>query len=77
MEVGLDEVHRHVNVTEATGPGKSVEQVYSVWHRTVPDASTVVLGPLGREQYSKPARVVQRGMYGIVATSLVATDRGE
>jgi FecR protein len=70
MEVGLDEVHRHVNVLAATGPGRSVEQVYSVWHRTVPEASTVVLGPLGHEQYSRPARVVQRGMYGIVATPL-------
>ena len=28
------------------------------------------LGPLGREQFAKPARVVQRGMYGIVATAL-------
>jgi len=70
MEVGLDEVHRHVNITAAAGPGKSIEQVYSVWHRTVPHASTVVLGPLGHEQYSRPARVVQRGMYGIVATPI-------
>ncbi len=67
LEVGLDEVHRHVNMDVAVGPGNSVDQVYSVWHREVKDATSVVLGPLGREHFTRPARVVQRGMYGIVA----------
>lgn len=70
LEVGLDEVHRHVNMDAAVGPGNSVDQIYSVWHREVSDASSVILGPLGREHFAKPARVVQRGMYGIVATPL-------
>lgn len=70
LEVGLDEVHRHVHLEAARGAGKSLDQIYSVWHRVVREASTVVLGPLGRDEFSVPARVVKRGMYGIVATPL-------
>jgi hypothetical protein len=70
LDVGLDEVHKHVNMELAVGPGQSLDQTYSVWHREVRDVSSVVLGPLGREQFTKPARVVQRGMYGIVATGI-------
>jgi hypothetical protein len=69
-DVGLDELHSHVNMETATGPGKSLDQFYSVWKREVHEPGSVVLGPLGHEKYSRPARVVQRGMYGIVATPL-------
>jgi hypothetical protein len=70
VDVGLDEVHLHVNMETAAGSGKSLDQFYSVWKRVVPAASIVILGPLGHEKYTRPARVVQRGMYGIVATPL-------
>lgn len=70
VDIGLDEVHLHVNMEAATGSGKSLDQFYSVWKREVEHASSVVLGPLGHETYTRPARVVQRGMYGIVATPL-------
>lgn len=70
VDVGLDEVHLHVNMESATGSGKSLDQFYSVWKREVAQVSSVVLGPLGHETYTRPARVVQRGMYGIVATPL-------
>jgi hypothetical protein len=75
LEVGLDEVHRHVNIGALAGSGKSLDQIYSVWRREVPEASAVVLGPLGHEQFSVPARVVKRGMYGIVATPLQRDSR--
>jgi hypothetical protein len=68
VDVGLDEVHSHVNIETATGAGKSLDQFYSVWKREVRVATNIVLGPLGHEKYSVPARVVKRGMYGIVAT---------
>jgi predicted enzyme related to lactoylglutathione lyase len=55
----------------APGAGKSLDQFYSVWKREVHEPGQVVLGPLGLERYTKPARVVQRGMYGVVATPLV------
>lgn len=70
FDVGLDEVHAHVNLETATGAGKSLDQFYSVWKREVNVAANIVLGPLGYEKYSVPARVVKRGMYGIVATPL-------
>lgn len=70
VDIGLDEVHVHVNMEAATGSGKSLDQFYSVWKCEVPHASSLVLGPLGHETYTRPARVVQRGMYGIVATPL-------
>jgi hypothetical protein len=70
-DVGLDEVHSHVNVETAPGAGKSLDQFYSVWKREVHEPGQVVLGPLGLERYTRPARVVQRGMYGVVATPLV------
>jgi hypothetical protein len=69
-DVGLDEVHSHANMETASGAGSSLDQFYSVWKREVHEPSKVVLGPLGHEKYSRPARVVQRGMYGIVATPL-------
>jgi hypothetical protein len=70
VDIGLDEVHLHVNMESATGSGKSLDQFYSVWKREVRDPSSILLGPLGHETYTQPARVVQRGMYGIVATPL-------
>jgi len=70
VDVGLDEVHLHVNMEAATGSGKSLDQFYSVWKCEVEHASSLALGPLGHETYTRPARVVQRGMYGIVATPL-------
>jgi ferric-dicitrate binding protein FerR (iron transport regulator) len=70
VDIGLDEVHLHVNMEAATGSGKSLDQFYSVWKREVEHGSSVVLGPLGHETYTRPARVVQRGMYGVVATPL-------
>jgi hypothetical protein len=69
-DVGLDEVHSHVNMETAPGAGTSLDQFYSVWKREVHEPAKVVLGPLGLEKYTRPARVVQRGMYGIVATPL-------
>jgi hypothetical protein len=70
LEVGLDEIFRHINVELGVGPGKSIDQVYSVWHRKLDQPSSVLLGPLGRQEFAQPARVVQRGMYAIVATPL-------
>lgn len=70
VDIGLDEVHLHVNMEAATGSGKSLDQFYSVWKREVEHASSVILGPLGHETYTRPARVVQRGMYGVVAKPL-------
>jgi hypothetical protein len=70
IDIGLDEVHLHVNLEAATGSGKSLDQFYSVWKCEVEHASSLVLGPLGHETYTRPARVVQRGMYGVVATPL-------
>ncbi len=70
VDVGLDEVHLHVNMDTAVGAGKSLDQFYSVWKREVREPTSVRLGPLGHEKYTVPARVVKRGMYGIVATPL-------
>jgi FecR protein len=70
VDVGMDEVHSHINVETAVGAGISLDQFFSVWKRVVHEPTSVVLGPLGHEKYEVPARVVKRGMYGIVATPL-------
>lgn len=70
VDIGLDEVHRHANIENGVGSGKSLDQFFSVWKRQVAEPSSVLLGPLGHEQYTQPARVVKRGMYGIVATPI-------
>lgn len=62
---GWDTGDIHVGI----GPGQSVEQTFSVWHRAVRDASTVVLGTL--TDVAPPTKInAARSMYGIVATPL-------
>jgi hypothetical protein len=51
------------------GPGKSVEQTFSVWKRVLRAPITTVLGSLTKEN-PPPAVDVGRSMYGIVVTPL-------
>ncbi len=69
-DVGADEGFADRDIHTATGPGQSIDHVYSVWHRSVPRPDTVILGPLGVEEFTKPARDVERSMYGIVVTRM-------
>ena len=41
VDVGLDEVHSHVNIETATGAGKSLDQFYSVWKREVHEPTSI------------------------------------
>ncbi|HMO83912.1 MAG TPA: hypothetical protein PKC18_03225 [Lacipirellulaceae bacterium] len=69
--IGSDEGYDDVpEVTTAIGPGKSIENTFSVWARDVAQPSTVVLGALQEEQTTSPPREVLRAMYGIAATPL-------
>jgi FecR protein len=67
-DVGSDEGWEDRIIDVAVGPGRSIEQVCSVWRREVRKASTVVLGALSQEQ-GIPLEA-ERSMYGFVATPL-------
>lgn len=72
-DIGLDEGPwpAHVKVLRpdlpvfenAVGPGKSIDNTFSVWHRRCDDTTPVVLGIVGEELQA-------RAMYGIAATPL-------
>jgi hypothetical protein len=66
-DVGSDEGWEDRVIDVATGPGQSVEHVFSVWRRVVGEPTTVILGALSYD--SSPAKVTaERSMYGIVVT---------
>ena len=67
-DVGADEGYVDRDIHTVKGTGLSIDHVYSVWRRRVSRADTIVLGALGAEQFTKPARDVERSMYGIVVT---------
>jgi ferric-dicitrate binding protein FerR (iron transport regulator) len=69
-DVGADEGYVGRDIQTTHGSGQSIDHVYSVWQRKVPRPDTIVLGALGMEQFKKPARDVERSMYGIVVTPL-------
>lgn len=69
-DVGSDEGYDDREIKTAKGPGQSIEHICSVWKRRVNQPDTVVLGALGAEDFAKPARAVERSMYGIVVTPL-------
>lgn len=65
IDIGLDEgpwegIPDHRN---AVGPGKSIDNVFSVWKRRCLDTTPVTLGPVGDSSEA-------RAMYGIAATPL-------
>jgi ferric-dicitrate binding protein FerR (iron transport regulator) len=70
-DIGSDEGYPDGSITAATGPGKSIDHVCSIWRRDVLEAGTVVLGALSGEKSTLPAREVERSMYGVVATPLL------
>ena len=55
----------------ALGPGKSIDRVFSVWRRDVPDATVVELGALRADDLGNvDPYSVKQSMYGIVVTPL-------
>lgn len=65
VDIGLDEgpwegIPDHVN---AIGPGKSIDNVFSIWKRTCEDTTPIILGPVGMS-------LEARAMYGIATTKL-------
>lgn len=70
-DIGSDEGYPDRDIKLATGAGQSVDHVCSIWRRDVPEATTVILGALSSEVDPRPARDVERSMYGIVATPLL------
>lgn len=66
-DIGLDEAKNRYVPSRRTdiGPGASIDTLFSVWKREVPEPTTVTLGavqvPVGREGYN---------MYGIAAAAL-------
>jgi hypothetical protein len=68
-DVGSDEGWGDRIIDVAAGPGQSVEHVFSVWRRNVPEPTTVILGAVSHES-PPPAVDVKRSMYGIVVTPL-------
>ena len=70
-DIGSDEGYPDRDINLATGTGQSIDHVCSIWRRDVPEATTVMLGALSREIDTRPARDVERSMYGVVATPLL------
>jgi hypothetical protein len=54
------------------GPGKSLEQEFSVWSKEFKTPGTVLLGALSEVGSDSPPRQVEWAMYGIAATRLSA-----
>lgn len=73
VDIGLDEARTRYKPNHSTefGSGRSIDTVFSVWRREIPDATTVTLGPIqtqrGRDGFN---------MYGIAAAQL-STGRPE
>jgi hypothetical protein len=72
-DIGSDEGYPDRDIDVATGAGQTIDHVCSVWRRDVLEASTVILGALSSEKSTRPARDVERSMYGVVATPLLHT----
>jgi hypothetical protein len=69
-DVGCDDGWADKIIDTGVGAGNSIDQVFSVWQRVVREPTTVLLGPLSREQ-TPPLKVSDsRSMYGIVVTPL-------
>lgn len=69
-DVGCDEGWEDKIIDSGVGAGQSIDHVFSVWQRVVPEPTTVVLGPLSYELTPPPKVSDLRSMYGIVVTPL-------
>jgi hypothetical protein len=69
-DVGCDEGWEDKIIDTGVGAGNSIDHVFSVWRRVVPEPTTVVLGPLVYEKSPPPKVSDLRSMYGIVVTPL-------
>lgn len=69
-DVGSDEGFADRIIDRSVGAGQSIDHVCSVWRRTIAEPGCVTLGALTQEKSSTPALVVERSMYGVVATPL-------
>jgi hypothetical protein len=65
--IGLDEAASRTRPKRATanGPGNSIDTVFSVWRREIPEPTTVSLGAIARERRGRGYN-----MYGIAAAPL-------
>lgn len=71
LDIGLDESSNRFarRRKTATGPGESVDTVFSIWKRDVREASTVTLGPIRRPPDQEQLKM-GFNMYGIAAAPL-------
>ncbi len=69
-DVGCDEGWPDKIIDSGVGAGNSIDHVFSVWQRVVPEPTTVMLGPLSSQQTPPPKVSDLRSMYGIVVTPL-------
>lgn len=70
-DIGLDEGYDdrdHVSVGK--GPGKSIDQVFSVWRKDYTQPTSVKLKPTRLKEINVDPRTVEQSMYGIVVTEL-------
>ena len=75
-DVGLDESYddrEHIKNDE--GPGKSIDQTFSVWRKDCHEAMLVKLHPIVSENIEVDPRAVEICMYGIVATELIESSQ--
>jgi hypothetical protein len=69
-DVGSDEGFEDRIIDRSVGAGQSIDHVCSVWRRTITEPGCVTLGELTQEKCTTPALIVERSMYGVVATPL-------
>jgi hypothetical protein len=67
FDIGLDEAasRNRPKRTTARGPGNSIDTVFSVWRREIPEATTVSLGAIAGQRRGRGYN-----MYGIAAAPL-------
>lgn len=73
IDIGLDEgaFRYKPKLTLGSGPGNSIDSIFSVWVREVPHAQTISIGAIERPLHVKLGYC----MYGIAAVELVTNSR--
>ena len=70
-DVGMDEASHDGKLVSGVGPGESIDHVFSVWRRDVPQPTTITLGTIREQPVEVVPKAILESMYGVVVTKLV------
>lgn len=73
-DVGMDEARIDRKLVSGVGPGESIDHVFSVWRRDVPQPATVALGTIRQRPVEVVPDAILESMYGVVVTKFVQSE---